>query len=186
MPTEIKPAHSHPHGCRKTHQFLPVIFTPVHCLITIISQIHTVHKGASKSDPLLLQVTGSSTIMKLNDPSSEQGTMSRSSLQIHREDYMCSVVLIKLKIITVVQLFKQRPLAASSWVVSRDDFLYVPYLLLDGHCTMPTEHNGKTYTPEERATKHTLKLEAFGVCLTPLKRLLNMSQLLCSGLQQQL
>lgn len=56
VPTEIKPTHSHTHGCRKWHPFLPLIFTPVHCLITIISQIHTVHKASSKSGPLLLQV----------------------------------------------------------------------------------------------------------------------------------
>lgn len=117
---------------------------------------------------------GFSTVMKLNDPLSERGAMSRSSLQIHREDYMCLVVLIKLKIITA--FLAETPLWLLLGGLSRRLSLCT-YLLLDVHCVMPTEHNSKTYTPEERATKHTLKLEAFGVCLTPLKRLLNMSQL---------
>lgn len=36
-------ACSHPWGSRKSHPFLPIILSAMHRLITIISEIHTVH-----------------------------------------------------------------------------------------------------------------------------------------------
>lgn len=133
MQTEIKPTHSHPHGCRKRHQFLPVIFTLVQCLITIISQIHTQCIKAPVNQILFFYRLGFSTVMKLNDPLLKLGTMSRSSLQIHREDYMYLVVFIKL-----TAFLAETPLCLLLGGLSRQLSLCA-YLLLDGHCIMSTE-----------------------------------------------
>lgn len=55
------------------------------------------------------------------------------------------------------------------------------------HCAMPTDHNPSEETHNPAPSKHTARPEAPpGCCLAAFKRRLNMSQLLCSGLRQQL
>lgn len=137
-------------------------------------------KSPSKSDPLLLRVLRA-LLLKWKSTIRHRTGYNVKHVSADTYSGLCAFGSFG----KAEDYHSQTPLELLLGGLSRRLSLYV-YLPLDSHCTMPTEHNTKTYTPEERATKHTLKLGAPGVCLAPLKRLLNMSQLLCSGLQQQL